>query len=139
MDDGTIAGPPEQVLADLAHIQTQSQLLGLHLNPKKCEITTLGGNADTNERVVRKFHHQAEGIRITQLDNLLLLGAAIKEPGISMALEGKLIELKTMCENLKSIDSHDALFLLRHAFAIPKADAFTEKRTMCGQSSLREV
>ena len=43
--------------------------------------------------------------------------------GDTILLE-KLEDLKRLCERLELVDSHIALFLLRHAFAIPKLTYF---------------
>ena len=56
--------------------------------------------------------------------NLLLLGAPIFEEAIDAVLLEKLEDLKRMRERLVFIDPHDALFLLRGCYAIPKLPTF---------------
>ena len=53
-------------------------------------------------------------------ETLTLLGAPIKEAAVGKVLKEKLEDLERMGERLKEIDAHDALFLLRNSFAIPK-------------------
>ena len=52
--------------------------------------------------------------------NLTLLGAPIFPEAIDDILQPKLDDLILMVERLKTIDAHDALFLLKSAYAIPK-------------------
>ena len=42
LDDGCIAGPPDEVLADVLRIRAATQDLGLNLNTDKCELCFLG-------------------------------------------------------------------------------------------------
>ena len=49
-----------------------------------------------------------------------LLGAPILQEANEVVLYEKLDSLKIMAERLKLLSSHDALFLLRQCFAIPK-------------------
>ena len=53
-------------------------------------------------------------------ETLTLLGAPIKDEACDTVLRAKLEDLKLMGERLKTIDAHDALFLLRNCCAIPK-------------------
>ena len=56
--------------------------------------------------------------------NLLLLGAPICEEAIEGVLQEKLQDLQRMAERLTTIDAHDAVFLLRSCYAIPKLTYF---------------
>ena len=51
---------------------------------------------------------------------MTLLGAPITEGAVEPILREKLKDLVRMGERLETLDAHDALFLLRNAFAIPK-------------------
>ena len=51
LDDGTLAGDPEDVLGDLAKIQEASDSLGLSVNPSKCEIFFTRKNLDAQAMV----------------------------------------------------------------------------------------
>ena len=53
-------------------------------------------------------------------NNLTLLGAPIFPEAIESILEPKLEKLILMANRLKEIDAHDALFLLRNCFSMPK-------------------
>ena len=50
----------------------------------------------------------------------MLLGAPLFQEAVEYSLTPKLKNLELMISRLKEIDNHEALFLLRHCFAIPK-------------------
>ena len=60
------------------------------------------------------------GVKKISAADLKLLGAPILQEAFEDVLHSKLENLKTMVERLKRLDSHDALFLLKQCFAIPK-------------------
>ena len=55
---------------------------------------------------------------------MTVLGSPVFPEAIPETLGPKLDSLKLMASRLEEIDSHDALFLLRNAFAIPKLTYF---------------
>ena len=136
LDDGTIAGPPETVYRDLNRILASADTLGLSVNPKKCELFTVtrtceqqGDNAipeprESTKSVVEKIKRDCPRIKTPERKELLLLGAPILEEEIDGVLLEKLEDLKRMVERLSMIDAHDALFLLKNCFAIPKLTYF---------------
>ena len=63
-------------------------------------------------------------IRMVSRDNLLLLGAPICEEAIEGVLQEKLQDLQRMTDRLTTIDAHDAIFLFRSCYAIPKLTYF---------------
>ena len=52
--------------------------------------------------------------------HLSLLGAPLFEEGIDNELNARLLALKLTCSRLEQLDHHDALFLLKNVFFIPK-------------------
>ena len=60
------------------------------------------------------------GVKLLSKDNLTLLGAPIFPEAIESILGTKLENLTLMVNRLKEIDAHDALFLLRNCFSMPK-------------------
>jgi hypothetical protein len=73
-----------------------------------------------------KFDSIMEGIKIVNSSELTLLGAPIFPEGIEAVLEPKLSNLQTMSKRLQEeeVENHEALFLLRHCFAMPKLTYF---------------
>ena len=71
-------------------------------------------------RVSWRFTNVAPSIRQIDLPNAILLGTAISDEAVRGVLEAKLQDLKRLSSRLLDLDAHDALFLLRNCFAIPK-------------------
>ena len=124
LDDGTIASSPETVMSDYKKILQCSDTLGLSVNPKKCELYLINPQSDETKNALREFCNLTDGIKLVKKEDLTLLGAPIFPEAIEGALYPKLESLKLMASRLVEIDKHDALFLLRQCFAIPKMTYF---------------
>merc|ERR1712020_54115 len=74
--------------------------------------------------VINRFDDLFKGIKILNKSELSLLGAPIFPEAINTILNPKLENLKLMASRLNEIDNHEALFLLRHCFAMPKLTYF---------------
>ena len=126
LDDGTLGGNPETVQADLARIIAASQDLGLQINSKKCELYIVNASMEAaslspeTRAQLDQIKLTAPGIRILEDQDLTLLGAPILEESGNDVLLSKLQDLSLMVERLEDIDAHDALFLLKNCFSIPK-------------------
>ena len=124
LDDGTIASNPETVMEDYKKILQCSDSLGLSVNPNKCEIYIIDPDSQECKNAWKNFCKFTEGIKLIQKHDLTLLGAPILPEAIEGVLNSKLESLKLMASRLEEIDKHDALFLLRQCFAIPKVTYF---------------
>ena len=125
LDDGTLGGEVETVLEDLLKIKEIVNSHGLELNPTKCELFLVNPEDDMYVTNIRNhFNEVCKGIKVVQEQNLSLLGAPKLAEAIGSILEPKLENLRLMTSRLKEIDNHEALFLLRHCFAIPKLTYF---------------
>ena len=102
---------------------------------EKCEVfcipkseTTEGAAAQTldptTEETLAKIRLECPRIKTTQRDNHLLLGAPILEEAVQAVLLSKLDDLKRMTERLTFIDVHNAIYLLRNCYAIPRLTYF---------------
>ena len=125
LDDGTLAGDPDTVLGDLSRIQGASDSLGLSVNPEKCELFFTRKHPDTEklaqqQEIIAQFEVKAPKIKVKTEGNMNLLGAPITEGAMDSILREKLEALELMGDRLKEVDAHDALFLLKNCFAIPK-------------------
>ncbi|XP_037042412.1 uncharacterized protein LOC119078809 [Bradysia coprophila] len=118
LDDGTVCDDPDIVLNDFKTIINESEKLGLHINPSKCELFFLSEKID--EEIVSKFNTICPEICVTTKEDLNLLGAPLFEEGFIKFSEKVLSKLKVMFERLKLLNSHTALFLLKNCFAVPK-------------------
>ena len=125
MDDGTIGGTVEQLITDFNTIVAESMKLGLVVNVRKCEIIT------DDIHVVEKFKVVAPGIKHVKSSAATLLGAPIGgEQSVDEILTTKLFELRRLSSRLSLLDAHDALFLLKNCFSIPKL-SYTLRSAPC--------
>ena len=74
--------------------------------------------------VLDQFNQLTPGIKLIKEEDLTLLGAPINIEGISKVLKPKLESLELMCSRLGDLDRHEATFLLKNAFNIPKLNYF---------------
>ena len=115
LDDGTLGGPLQEVLSDLRLVEEEAAKLGLHLNHSKSEL--ICDDAPTREAML----FEVPGLHNVSCSQATLLGSPIgKVECISDTIKEKTKLLKLMGGRLSHLQSHDALLLLRHSFAIPK-------------------
>ena len=120
LDDGTLAGSPETVLSDFETIVAAQESLGLKVNMSKCEISALGPNAEKNEAILSSFRSHFPETKTIDPADLSLLGSPLFPEAIDPYLQARLDTFKSTCSRLETLDSHDALFLLKNVFNIPK-------------------
>jgi len=125
MDDGTMGGHVDTLLADFQMLQVEGKKLGLTVNCGKCEIIT-----DCDD-VMQKFRKIAPNIKHVRTASAMLLGAPIGgEQCIDDALSTKLKELRRLSDRVSLLNAHDALFLLKNCFTIPKL-SYTLRTAPC--------
>ena len=108
-----------------ATIETQAE------NVHEGNATNMTSAANVHEEidsnvtnVIKRFNDLYNGIKVIEKSELSLLGAPIFPEAINSILNPKLENLKLMATRLTEIDNHDALFLLRHCFSMPKLTYF---------------
>jgi hypothetical protein len=115
MDDGTLGGNLDTLLADFDMIVNQSKSLGLTVSTSKCELIT------DNDELVQQFRLVASDIKHVKTSAAMLLGAPVGgEQSVVEVLTTKLHELRRMSDRISQFNAHDALFLLKNCFSIPK-------------------
>jgi hypothetical protein len=114
LDDLTISGTANNVIQDLSFIERESEACGLHLNLSKCEA--ISANATALQSVL----DYNPAISVTDIKEATLLGTALSFDITASLVDEKLGFLKNMQMRISSLPSHDALFLLRNAMAIPR-------------------
>ena len=119
LDDGTLGGSVSQVIQDYKRILNATSL-GLEINPNKCELFLVNPSSNECTNALDKFNNLTPGMKLLDKKNLTLLGAPIFPEAIESILTPKLEKLIVMASRLKEIDAHDALFLLRNCFSMPK-------------------
>lgn len=131
LDDGTIAGEPEDVLKALQLIITKSKDIGLELNCRKCEMTVLG-NYTTSQKIqiIHKFQNICPDIQEMEISNAFLLGSPLTEQAATVCLDRKIQDLKRFTEKLKHISAHSAFFLLKVSITTPRLIFFLRGNPM---------
>ena len=115
MDDGTLGGDVEVLINDYLTVQQVGSSIGLQLNEHKCELIT------DNHEVLQKFKAIAPSIQHIDVHHSVLLGAPIgNKVGIDAILSKKLEEFQRLANTLKLLSAHDAFFLLKNCFSLPK-------------------
>ena len=120
LDDATLGGTAQEVLADLANVIAELQEAGLTVNDSKCEIILLNHTSVEEEETLSGFRDLLPNIRLLREQEFQLLGSPLTMAAADPILQKKQDELKNMAERLKIIDAHEALVLLKNCFAIPK-------------------
>ena len=77
-------------------------------------------NLENPEPVIREFKEFLPHLKITSIEESIILGSPIAPQGVRSELTSKLNALRRMISRLKSIDPHQAFVLLKNSFAIPK-------------------
>jgi hypothetical protein len=114
LDDGTIGGDPLTVMADINVIANLSESHGLTLNHRKCEIIS---NSEESARTVCQAYPSMCSVHH---DDGELLGSALGVTSSKRILEKHIERMKTLAFRLTFLHPHDAFYLLKNCFCIPK-------------------
>ena len=120
LDDGTLAGKPETVRADFETISATQQQLGLNINLQKCEFSVLSSDPERAQAVRDSFTTDFQEAKYIPPKELSLLGTPLFKENLDIELSDRLVNFQSTCSRLESLDHHDALFLLKNVFHIPK-------------------
>jgi hypothetical protein len=115
MDDGTLDGNADALLTDFEIIVKEAKNFGLTVSTSKCELIT------DDDDIVRQFRAVVPDINHVNTSDAMLLGAPIgSEQSVVEVLTVKLHELRRLSVRISQFNAHDALFLLKNCFSIPK-------------------
>jgi hypothetical protein len=129
MDDGSIGGEVSSLLSDLETVRRVGPTIGLILNEDKCELIT------GDDNVIAGIKAAMPNIRHIPCGEAVLLGAPIGELSVDTILGSKLTTFKRLANRLTTMNAHDALFLLKNCFSMPKL-LYTLRCSPCYKSSL---
>lgn len=121
LDDGTLGGDSQTVLADLLNIKNKFTAIGLELNFNKCELY-ISDKVDSSSasQIIQNFNHIAPNIKILHKDSLHLLGSPIFDEAIPPLLSKSMSKFKDYSDRLTKISSHSAIFVLKFCLLVPK-------------------
>jgi hypothetical protein len=130
LDDGSLGGKVEDLLQDLDTVRRVGPALGLHLNEDKTEIVT------NDASVAKSIRSVTPNVRQVMCGDAMLLGAPIGDDStVDNALNQKLREFQCLSSRLTSLSAHDALFLLKNCFSLPKL-LYTLRCAPCYRSTI---
>lgn len=134
MDDITIGGSGDVVAKDVSSLEAACKLLGLNLNPKKCELIAKSNQLPPIDLPgMDDFAHvPVEGA--TLLGAPLMAGQAMDE-----SLTFKLTELQRGAQRLPLISAHDALVLMRASGSASKLNYLLRASPCTGHAKLNEI
>jgi hypothetical protein len=124
LDDSTLCGDAKSVIRDFENIKKASTTLGLDINMKKCELVIVDQQSEENTALLNNFCKENPAITRVGQEELTLLGAPVMPESIEAVLTSKLESLKLMSRRLELLDSHDAMYLLKNCFSLPKLNYF---------------
>ena len=140
LDDISLFDDWRVVLADVKDFKKSCEEVGLKLNTSKCEISILGVNSAS---ILQDFRAVCPDIKLVPPNDLELLGSSIGTRSLSTSLKRSTEALERMIPKLSLLSSHNALYLLRNCFHIPKflhilrtSPAFTQPGLLQDMDSL---
>ena len=98
LDDGTLAGKPEDVCTDFEAILAAQDLLGLKVNINKCEFSILGAQSDSRDSLLTSFRDRYSNAKFVAAEDLCLLGTPLSGKVLDPELKARLdvFSLKTL-------------------------------------------
>jgi hypothetical protein len=121
LDDATIAGPADVVQADLKSLAKALPKLGLQLNTAKCEVTIINDVPQSaRDAAVHGIRSALPEIKETPLDSAALLGSPLGSNSTATAVDNTTETIQLLCNRIKDLDSHTALFFLVNYVSAPR-------------------
>ena len=115
MDDGTLGGSAQEVLAELDSVAQSCASIGLELNATKCEAVS--ASAEFSVAMTNRL----PGFHTVNPDSAELLGAPLGRIATDASLAKKVALLRSSRACLSMVDRHDALALLKVSLGNPRA------------------
>ena len=115
LDDGTIGGSRDDVLADLRLVEDEAATLGLKLNRSKTELVC------SDVGVQNSILSIVSDLKVVSCSQVSLFGTLIGSLNLlDSTIEANTQRLQLMDKRLSGLRSQDPLCLLYHSFAISK-------------------
>src|SRR5206468_9646065 len=105
-------------------MQSSAAAIGLLLNPSKCEIVGLSLAKRT------LWEREGLGFSSTSVEAATMLGSPLGSQGVDSALSSNGDLLKRISPRLSRLTSHEAFFLLKNCFAVPRL-SYTLRSAPC--------
>ena len=127
LDDVGLGDTVPRLVDQIRRLETAAKEVGLHLNHAKCEVFGLTAAS-------RKIW-EAAGLGFVQrpIEDATLLGSPIHSEGVQEALVQRCDQLKDVLPRLFKMAAHEAFYLLKSCFAIPRL-LYLLRTTPCSSS-----
>ena len=138
LDDGSVAGPADLVIKSLKKLTSSFRELGLEMNPSKCEVASLSNYC--RPKVLTDLRITVPNIKVMDKHSLTLLNSPVYSEAIPKALEKTKHLISNLCNRIKGLDAHTALFFLTHHSSAPRLNYLLRSAPMfLHSSSLLEI
>ena len=106
MDDGNLADTLEDVLNDYTTLRSPFLAMGLEVYPHKCELVFLGcPSSEQKQSILSKFSEVCPGVQVTELEDLVVLGAPIGSVALESTVEEKTPVFQAFSQKLQRIEA----------------------------------
>jgi len=140
LDDVGMGDSVPRLIEQIHAIEASAALIGLRLNRSKCEIVGL----DPSFR--QEWSNSGLNFKECSIEESFLLGSPLSTAGVDLALSGSLAQLERVKGRLLKLPAHEAFFLLKNSFGIPRlqfllrtAPCALSKETLKFDESIREL
>ena len=114
LDDIGLGDTVPRLINHIQGLEAATQALGLSLNYSKCEIIGLSTNS------AHIWASSGFNFMIRPIKEACLLGSPLHCDGVDAALSARRVQLEDIVERLKKMSAHEALYLLKSCFAMPR-------------------
>ena len=120
LDDGTLAGPPQQIINSITTLTPKLAEIGLVLKPSKCEVMSLSSESSNAGAAVQKLQTLLPAIQVLNRNQLMLLNSPILDEALPAASLKAKEQIDNICQRIACLDAHTALFFLSHYTSAPR-------------------
>ena len=114
LDDIDLGDTVPRLINHIQGLETATQALGLHLNYSKCEVIGLSASS------AHIWESSGFNFVVRPIKEACLLGSPLHCDGVDAALSARRVQLEEIVERLKKMSAHEALYLLKSCFAMPR-------------------
>ena len=136
LDDGSLAGPANQVTETVADLIPKLADVGLTINSLKCELATLSQSVDSS--TLNDLQTTLSNLKTLTKANFTLLNSPIYPEAIPISINKAENIINNICNRIEGLDSHTALFFLTNFTAAPRLNYLLRSAPMYFDDSALE-
>ena len=121
LDDGALGGELQQVSNNLRELKVGLAQIGLQLDPTKCKAVILSQQSNSDHgTAMATLRNVQPGIEEIHINDFTLLGSPVEVGGLESAISKCAQRVERVCERLRLLDAHWALFFLTRFTSAPR-------------------